>query len=96
MAFIIGWDVILEYVIGKLAYFDLILKLVLILVYIKIHIGTSSAASALSKYIDSLFDNEISKSLKATIPINVGGLSEYPDFLAFGFAIIVTRNICFV
>lgn len=67
MAFIIGWDVILEYV-----------------------IGTSAAASALSKYIDSLASYKISSALKSAMPINVHGLAPYPDFLAFGLALVIT------
>lgn len=67
IAFIIGWDVILEYV-----------------------IGTSTSASALSKYIDSLSDYKISKGLNSSMPINVPFFAPYPDFLAFGMAIIIT------
>ena len=67
LAFIIGWDVVLEYI-----------------------IGTSTAASALSIYIDSVFDKDISKSLRNAMPINVPGLADYPDFMAFAFAILIT------
>lgn len=67
IAFIIGWDVILEYV-----------------------IGTSTSASALSKYIDSLTDYKISKAFNNSMHMNVHYLAPYPDFLAFGLAIIIT------
>ncbi|RNA27609.1 high affinity cationic amino acid transporter 1-like isoform X1, partial [Brachionus plicatilis] len=67
IAFIIGWDVVLEYV-----------------------IGTSTSASALSKYIDSLTDYQISTALNNSMHMNVHFLAPYPDFLAFGMAVIIT------
>lgn len=67
VAFIIGWDVILEYV-----------------------IGTSTSASALSKYIDSLTNYKISAAFNSSMHMNVHFLAPYPDFLAFGMALIIT------
>lgn len=67
IAFIIGWDVILEYV-----------------------IGTSTSASALSKYIDSLTNYKISAAFNSSMHMNVHFLASYPDFLAFGLAVIIT------
>jgi len=72
IAFIIGWHVILEYV-----------------------IGTSTAASALSKYIDSLFDNQISEAFKRAMPMYSDLFAPYPDWLAFGLAIFITRILYF-
>jgi solute carrier family 7 (cationic amino acid transporter), member 2 len=66
VAFIMGWDLILEYI-----------------------IGTSSTASALSNYIDSLYGYAIRKWLTAHLPIKVIGLSEFPDLLAFAFVLMV-------
>lgn len=68
VAFILGWDLILEYV-----------------------IGVSSGASALSRYIDSLCDNKIKHAFRAAMPIDIDHLAPYPDFLAFGLVIIITR-----
>ena len=54
------------------------------------NLGTSTAASALSIYIDTIFNKDISNGLRHTMPISVPGLSPYPDFLAFGFAVLIT------
>lgn len=52
---------------------------------------------ALSTYIDALADGKISTYLKDTMPMNVSGLSEFPDFLALGatllFACKLSRNV---
>lgn len=61
MAFIIGWNLILEYV-----------------------IGTASVARGYSGYLDSLVNGTIQTHFRDAMPINLAGLSEYPDFLAFG------------
>jgi solute carrier family 7 (cationic amino acid transporter), member 3 len=64
VAFTIGWNLILEYV-----------------------IGTSSVARGMSGYIDALMDNQMAKTLKEVLPINVSFLADYPDF--FSFAIVM-------
>lgn len=61
MAFIIGWNLILEYV-----------------------IGTASVARGYSGYLDSLVNGTIQNHFRDAMPINAAGLSQYPDFLAFG------------
>ncbi|CAF1049949.1 unnamed protein product [Brachionus calyciflorus] len=66
LAFIIGWDVVLEYI-----------------------IGTSTSASALSKYIDSLTDYKISAAFNSSMHMNVPFFAPYPDFLAFGMSLII-------
>jgi cationic amino acid transporter 14 len=55
VAFIIGWNVILEYV-----------------------IGTSTTASALSKYIDSLANEKISHAFRAAMPMDAEIFAQYP------------------
>ena len=67
IAFILGWDLILEYV-----------------------IGVSSGASALSRYIDSLFDNKIQDALRGAMPMDLEGIAQYPDFLAFVLVMVIT------
>lgn len=67
MAFIIGWNLVLEYV-----------------------IGTASVARGYSNYIDSLLNGVIQKTLQNYMPINISGLSTYPDFLAFGITFVLT------
>lgn len=71
-AFIIGWNLILEYV-----------------------IGTASVARGLSNYIDALVDNSMRKSMVAVMPINIDFLSDYPDFLSFGFVLLLTGLLSF-
>lgn len=61
MAFIIGWNLILEYV-----------------------IGTASVARGYSGYLDSLVNSTIQRHVKEMFPMDLAGMSEYPDFLAFG------------
>ena len=72
LAFVIGWNLILEYV-----------------------IGTSSVARAFSSYFDSLIENRIQNFFKKYMPMNVSGLSEYPDFFAFAITILITGNLFF-
>lgn len=67
MAFVIGWNLILEYV-----------------------IGTSSVARAFSSYFDSLVDNKIQHFFHEHLPMNINGLSKYPDFLAFSITLLIT------
>ena len=70
LAFLIGWNVILEYV-----------------------IGTSTTASALSKYIDSLASDQISRAMRAAMPMEANIFAPFPDFLAFGFVLIITCEL---
>ncbi|XP_052819610.1 high affinity cationic amino acid transporter 1-like isoform X2 [Mya arenaria] len=67
MAFVIGWNLILEYV-----------------------IGTASVARAWSSYFDSLVNNKIQDYFKENIPMNLNGLSPYPDFFALGITLLLT------
>lgn len=70
MAFIIGWNLILEYV-----------------------IGTASVARGYSGYIDSLADGAIARWFRSFAPMNVGGMSAYPDFLALGLTLLLTGKL---
>lgn len=66
MAFVIGWNLILEYV-----------------------IGTASVARAWSSYFDSLVNNTIQTYFRDKAPMNVSGLSPYPDFFALGITLLL-------
>ncbi|KAL8622687.1 hypothetical protein ACOMHN_009321 [Nucella lapillus] len=67
MAFIIGWNLLLEYI-----------------------IGTASVARAWSAYLDSLIDRRIENFFRLHMPMDVWGLSAYPDFFAFAVTLVVT------
>jgi hypothetical protein len=54
--------------------------------------GTSSTASALSSYVNQLAGNKISNALNSSMPMNSDALGPYPDFLAFGFCIVITGH----
>lgn len=40
----------------------------------------------------SVVNGTIQKTLRDTMPIDVSGLSTYPDFLAFGITIVLTSK----
>lgn len=44
----------------------------------------------MSGYIDALFNNSMSNTLKETIPINVDFLADYPDFFSFFIVILLS------
>ncbi|XP_066995786.1 cationic amino acid transporter 2 [Anabrus simplex] len=67
VAFIIGWNLILEYI-----------------------IGTASVARGLSNYIDNLIGCKMERFMTEIMPINIGFLSPYPDFLAFGIVMLLS------
>lgn len=45
--------------------------------------GTSSVARGLTGYIDALFDKQMERYLRDTMPIDVSFLGRYPDWLSF-------------
>jgi hypothetical protein len=53
-------------------------------------IGTSSVARAFSSYFDSLIDNKIQHFFREYMPMNIDGLSKYPDFFAFAITLLIT------
>lgn len=55
-------------------------------------LGTASVARGYSGYIDSLFNGTIQKHFEEWVPINVSGLSSYPDVISFGLTIALTSN----
>lgn len=93
IAFVIGWNLILEYVIG------MFIVLILIIIFhcnhsfdwviILFYLGTASVARGLSNYIDALIGNIMGKTLQSIMPINISFLSEYPDFFAFGMVMLL-------
>ncbi|XP_068142884.1 cationic amino acid transporter 2 isoform X1 [Drosophila tropicalis] len=70
IAFIIGWNLILEYA-----------------------IGSASVVKGLSTYLDSLCGYAMRDFLGTHLPINVQGLSAYPDLFAFIVTILFSWGI---
>lgn len=56
-------------------------------------IGTSSVARAFSTYFDSLVDNSIQNFFRDHFPMNIHGLSKYPDFFALAITLLITGNM---
>jgi cationic amino acid transporter 3 len=67
VAYVIGWNLILEYA-----------------------IGTASVARGLSGYIDALAEHKIQAGMESWARMHVDFLATYPDFLAFGFVMLLT------
>lgn len=53
-------------------------------------------ARGLSNYIDALANKKIRDTLREWIPIDINFLSPYPDFLAFGFVLLLTGKYFFL
>ncbi|CAB0013673.1 unnamed protein product, partial [Nesidiocoris tenuis] len=79
-AFVIGWNLILEYIIGKRI--DGLLS----------NAGTASVARAFSNYLDNMMGNVMNETLSKTFPMHVPFLSPYPDFLSLGIVLLLTGN----
>ncbi|XP_043950834.1 cationic amino acid transporter 2 isoform X2 [Drosophila biarmipes] len=70
IAFLIGWNLILEYA-----------------------IGSASVVKGLSTYLDQLCGNPMSTFLGTHMPLNVEGMSAYPDLFAFVVTILFSLAI---
>jgi hypothetical protein len=75
-------------------WFSLIKNYFIFFYFIKV-IGVSATANSLSQYINSVSNNAIHEAFKKQMPMNLHGLSEYPDFLAFCLSIAVTSKKLF-
>ncbi|XP_043861925.1 cationic amino acid transporter 2 isoform X2 [Drosophila santomea] len=70
IAFLIGWNLILEYA-----------------------IGSASVVKGLSTYLDQLCGNPMSSFLGTHMPLNIHGMSAYPDLFAFVVTILFSLAI---
>ena len=87
-AFIIGWDLVLEYMIGKKFDRNCCQRLTAIELF-SLFSGAAGTANALSQYINSLCGNQIQEALRSAMPMNLTGLGPYPDFFAFSIIVVV-------
>ena len=55
-------------------------------------LGTSSVARAWSANFDSLFGGVIAAKMKEVFPMGGGFFAHYPDFLAVGLIVVITRK----
>ena len=97
VGFIIGWNLLLEYVIGaiqKLSIWKDIKHFTWKTGADKLFSGTASVARAYSGYLDSLVNNTMQKAFRTALPINIDYISPYPDFFAFGITLLLTVILC--
>uniref|UniRef100_H2Z4N6 Cationic amino acid transporter C-terminal domain-containing protein n=1 Tax=Ciona savignyi TaxID=51511 RepID=H2Z4N6_CIOSA len=96
-AFVIGWNLILEYVIGKYLYlvFTFILYLKQKTHFCTTDMGTSSVARAWSENVDALIGGKFRDFSLTYLKMETPGFAEYPDFFAFAIILVLTGVLCF-
>lgn len=84
IAFIIGWNLILEYVIGNRT----VQHKCKIWLFISCSTGSASVVKGLFTYLDALVNNVMSNFFQDNMPIDVPNIAPYPDFFSFGVTIV--------
>ena len=103
IAFVIGWNLILEYLIGNQFSFFVIIdscihsKLVRfeLIEYINVTwfnlliVGTASVARAFSANLDALTNYTMSQAFRDTFPMHADALSPYVDFFCMAITLVL-------
>uniref|UniRef100_H2ZMS1 Cationic amino acid transporter C-terminal domain-containing protein n=1 Tax=Ciona savignyi TaxID=51511 RepID=H2ZMS1_CIOSA len=97
-AFVIGWNLILSYVIGRLLCFNVAFKAPFIVprrngpFCVKTN---ASVARAWTGNFDALIGNKIKTHMLSCCSMDVPGLAEYPDIFSFAIVMLLTALIAF-
>lgn len=99
IAFVIGWNLLLEHTIGKSLNYLSVLLVVKTQwltygteIFIDFFLGTAAVAKAMSNYLDSLLGDPQKNYMKTHFPIDVEYLGEYPDVASFVFIMLIACN----
>jgi len=87
LAFLMGWNLILEFVLSKI-FFIFMYKIV----FKTYFTGTSSVARGYSGYVDQLMGNPMRTYFKEHLAINKAFLADFPDLFALALVLTLTGD----
>lgn len=96
LAFIIGWNLILEYIVGKFlecyCQSKSLFNVVLYVCTFVLIIGAATMARTFSSSLDALTNFQLSAKFKAAMPIDAPGFAPYPEWIAF-FVVLAMSGV---